>query len=94
MKKLTLLISILLVCVALHAQKTCNLLPMPQQVEYVGGNFVMGKVVLDTPVWQEEWEDFIAQYGGEVVTKSPRKIEVKLISEVKGAQMNQEEEVL
>ena len=51
----------------------------------------MGKVMLETPVLQSEWEALIAQAGGTLVDKSTRKIEVKLVPEVQGAKMNQEE---
>ena len=91
MKKLTLMMVMLLASVVAFAQSANNLIPTPQQVEYAGGTFVMGKVVLDTPVWQEEWENWITEAGGEAVTKSSRKIAVKLVPEITGAKLNQEE---
>ena len=82
-----------LVWIAVSAQAGVveNLLPKPQQITVAGGSFALGKVTLDTPVLQAEWQDFITQAGGEVVPKSSRKIEVKLVPEIVGAKMNQEE---
>ena len=91
MRKLTLMLGMLLACVVLTAQNTCNLLPMPQQLKEVGGSFSVGKTMLVTPVLQDEWKAFVVEAGGEIVEKSSRKIEVKLVPEVKGAKMNQEE---
>ena len=91
MKKLTLMMVMLLASVVAFAQSANNLIPTPQLVKYAGGTFVMGKVVLDTPVWQEEWENWITEAGGEAVTKSSRKIAVKLVPEITGAKLNQEE---
>ena len=79
MRKLTLMLGMLLACVVLTAQNTCNLLPMPQQLKEVGGSFSVGKTMLITPVLQDEWNTFIAEAGGEIVEKSSRKIEVKLV---------------
>ena len=91
MRKLTLMLGMLFACVALVAQTTCNLLPMPQQVNETSGFFSVGKTMLVTPVLQDEWKAFIAEAGGEIVEKSSRKIEVKLVPEVQGAKINQEE---
>ena len=90
-KKFILCLAMLMVCVVGMARVSENLLPKPQQITTLGGSFQMGKIVLSTPVLQTEWEAFIAQAGGTVVDKSARKIEVKLVPEVQGAKMNQEE---
>ena len=68
-----------------------NLLPKPQQIIVKGGSLTIGKVILETKVLQTEWEKFITDAGGMVVPKGSQKIEVKLVPEVKGAKMNQEE---
>jgi N-acetyl-beta-hexosaminidase len=78
-------------CVAMVAQSTSDLLPLPQQVKTSGGTFVMGKVVLETPVLQSEWMDFVQNGGGEVVEKSSKKIVVKLLPEIAEAKQNQDE---
>ena len=90
MKKLTLFLGMLFVCIVISAH-TFNLLPMPQQIKTLGGSFSMKNTMLITPVWQAEWEEFITESGGQVVEKSSRKIEVKLVPEIEGAKQNQEE---
>ena len=89
--KFTLWLVLMCVCMSVQAGVIDNLLPKPQQVTAKGGSFRMGNVKLTTPVWQEAWADFIAEAGGTVVDKSSREIVVKLVPEVAGAQMNQEE---
>ena len=90
MKKLTLFLGMLFVCIVISAH-TFNLLPMPQQIKTLGGSFSLKNTMLITPVWQAEWEEFITESGGQVVEKSSRKIEVKLVPEIEGAKQNQEE---
>ena len=89
--KFVLWLSMMFVCIAMMAKPSDKLLPMPQQITVKGGSFTMGKVMLETPVLQSEWEALIAQAGGTLVDKSARKIEVKLVPEIQGAKMNQEE---
>ena len=89
--KLVLWMVMMLVCVGAMAKVSDKLLPMPQQITSKGGSFAMGKVMLETPVLQSHWQEFIADAGGEIVPKSSRKVEVKLVPEVQGAKMNQEE---
>ena len=89
--KVFLWLSMMFVCVAMMAKASDKLLPMPQQITVKNGSFTMGKVMLETPVHQAEWQEFITAAGGEVVAKSSRKIEVKMVPEVQGAKMNQEE---
>ena len=83
--------AMMFVCMVSMAKISDNLLPVPQQISVTGGSFTLGKVMLETSVLQPEWQKFIAEVGGEVVSKSSRKIEVKLVPEVKGAKLNQEE---
>ena len=82
---------LMLVCMAAMAKPQSVLLPMPQQMAVTGGSFTIGKVMLETPVLQSEWEELVADAGGMIVPKSSRKIVVKLVPEVNGAKMNQEE---
>lgn len=89
--KLVLWLVMMLACVSLMAKSQVVLLPKPQQMVTKGGSFTVGKVILETPVLQSEWEEFITDAGGVIVPKSSRKIVVKLVPEVKGAKMNQEE---
>ena len=90
-KTLVLCLVMVLVCIGAVAKSSKNLLPMPQQITVSGGSLTIGKVALETSVLQPEWQKFIAEAGGEIVQKSSRKIEVKLVPEVKGAKLNQEE---
>ena len=90
-KTLVLCLVMVLTCIGAVAKSSKNLLPMPQQITVSGGSFTIGKIVLETSVLQPEWQKFIVDAGGEIVSKSSRKIEVKLVPEVKGAKMNQEE---
>ena len=90
-KTLVLCLVMVLVCIGAVAKSSKNLLPMPQQITVSGGSLTIGKVALETSVLQPEWQKFIAEAGGEIVPKSSRKIEVKLVPEVKGAKLNQEE---
>ena len=89
--KLVLWLCVMFASVAMMAQSTSDLLPLPQQVKTSGGAFVMGKVVLETPVLQSEWMDFVQNGGGEVVEKSSKKIVVKLLPEIAEAKQNQDE---
>lgn len=89
--KLLLWLTMMLVCLTSMAKSQVVLLPMPQQMVVTGGSFTIGKVMLETPVLQSEWEEFITDAGGMIVPKSSRKIVVKLVPEVDGAKMNQEE---
>ena len=89
--KLVLWLCVMLASVAMMAQSTSDLLPLPQQVKTSGGTFVMGKVALETPVLQSEWMDLVQNGGGEVVEKSSKKIVVKLLPEIAEANQYQDE---
>ena len=89
--KLFLWLAMMLVCVAAVAGVSDNLLPKPQQFTPKGGSFTLGKVMLETPVLQAQWQQLIAEAGGEIAPKASRRIEVKLVPEVPGAKLNQEE---
>ena len=84
-------VAMLAVSISAYAGNVANLLPKPQHVVATGGSFSIGKVKLSTPVLQEEWMDFIAQGGGEVSERSSKQIVVRLVAEVQGAKLNQEE---
>lgn len=86
-----LFITLFACCLSLMAQRECVLLPKPQQVEMKGGNFLVGKVKLVTEVLQPEWEEFIAEIGGEVVPEASRSIEVAIVPSIEGVELNQEE---
>ena len=89
--KLFLWLAMMLVCVAAVAGVSDNLLPKPQHFTPKGGSFTLGKVTLETPVLQAQWQQLIAEAGGEIAPKAARRIEVKLVPEVPGAKLNQEE---
>ena len=89
--KFSLWLVLMCVCLSVRAGVIDNLLPKPQQITAKGGSFRMGNVKLTTPVWQEAWADFIAEAGGTVVDKSSREIVVKLVPQIEGAKLNQEE---
>ena len=92
MKKLVLSLLIVLFGQAtVLAQKDCNLLPKPQQMEVKGGSFALNHVKLVTPVLQSDWEAFVAEAGGQVDGNATRLIEVKLVPAIEGAELNQEE---
>ena len=92
MKKLVLLLLIVLLGqVTVLAQKDYNLLPKPQQMEVKGGSFALNKVKLVTPVLQSAWEAFVKEAGGQVDGRATQLIEVKLVSSIEGAELNQEE---
>ena len=57
--KLLLWLTMMLVCLASMAKSQVVLLPMPQQMVVTGGSFTIGTVMLETPVLQSEWEDFV-----------------------------------
>ena len=54
-----------------------HLLPQPQKFTPSHINFQVNKVMLSTPVLQQEWEAFIAEMGGTVSPKATAVIEVK-----------------
>ena len=89
--KFSLWLVLMCICLSVRAGVIDNLLPKPQQITAKGGSFRMGNVKLTTPVWQEAWADFIAEAGGTVVDKSSREIVVKLVPQIEGAKLNQEE---
>ena len=92
MKKIVFLfVALFLLCFSAMAQKDYALLPKPQEIEWKGGSFFIGKVKLVTDVLPEEWNAFIAEAGGEVVDNSSRLLEVKLVPSIEGAKLNQEE---
>ena len=84
-------LSMMLMCTTVVAKVSDNLLPKPQMISLKSGSFIMNKVALESSVLQSQWQDFITESGGLVVDKAVRKIEVKLVPEVKGAKLNQEE---
>ena len=89
--KFSLWLVLMCLCLTVQAGVIENLLPKPQQIIAKGGNFRVGNVKLTTPVWQEEWKNFIAEAGGAVVDKSAREIVVKMVPQIEGAELNQEE---
>ena len=89
--KFSLWLVLMCLCLTVQAGGIENLLPKPQQIIAKGGNFRVGNVKLTTPVWQEEWKNFIAEAGGAVVDKSAREIVVKMVPQIEGAELNQEE---
>ena len=92
MKKIVFLfVALFLLCFSAMAQKDYALLPKPQEIEWKGGSFFIGKVKLVTDVLPEEWKAFIAEAGGEVVDNSSRLVEVKLVPSIEGAKLNHEE---
>ena len=90
-KTVFLFVTLFVLCFSAMAQKDCALLPKPQEIEWKGGSFLIGKVKLVTDVLPEEWKAFITEAGGEVMDNSSRLIEVKLVPSVEGAKLNQEE---
>ena len=90
-KNVFLFVALFLLCFSAMAQKDYALLPKPQEIEWKGGSFFIGKVKLVTDVLPEEWKAFIAEAGGEVVDNSSRLVEVKLVPSIEGAKLNQEE---
>ena len=90
-KTVFLFVALFVLCFSAMAQKDCALLPKPQEIEWKGGSFLIGKVKLVTDVLPEEWKAFITEAGGEVMDNSSRLIEVNLVPSVEGAKLNQEE---
>ena len=83
MKKYVLtLLFVLLGQVAVLAQKDCNLLPKPQQMEMKGGSFALNHVKLVTPVLQSDWVAFVTEVGGKVDGQATQRIEVKMVLSV------------
>ena len=68
-----------------------HLLPQPQKFTPSHINFQVNKVMLSTPVLQQEWEAFIAEMGGTVSPKATAVIEVKLLPSLPEIPMNRDE---
>jgi hypothetical protein len=68
-----------------------HLLPQPQKFTPSHINFQVNKVMLSTPVLQQEWEAFIAEMGGIVSPKATAVIEVKLLPSLPEIPMNRDE---
>ncbi len=82
----------LLVCTMLMAQAgLCPLLPMPQDYKATGKTFTLGKVRLETPVLQADWEKFVTEAGGVVTDRASAEIKVEIVSAIEEAPINQNE---
>lgn len=68
-----------------------HLLPEPQKITLLPGDFILNKIKLATPVLQRELETFIAEMGGVIDDKAAHIIEVKLLPELKEVPINQDE---
>lgn len=68
-----------------------NLLPRPQKFTPSRVTFQLDKVVLSTPVLEQEWETFILEMGGTVSSKASCKIEVRLLPSLPEIPINQDE---
>ncbi len=82
----------LLVCTMLMAQAGLRpLLPMPQEYKATGKTFTMGKVKVNTPVLQADWEKFVTEAGGVVTDRASAEIKVEIVSAIEEAPINQNE---
>lgn len=68
-----------------------HLLPRPQIFQTGKGCFRMGKVKLETPVLQQEWEQFVTDAGGTLDEKASSHIVVTLPRQIAEAAANPEE---
>ncbi|WP_285829146.1 family 20 glycosylhydrolase [Bacteroides acidifaciens] len=68
-----------------------HLLPQPQKFTPSHTSFQVNKVMLSTPVLQQEWEAFIAEMGGTVSPKATAVIEVRLLPSLPEIPMNRDE---
>lgn len=68
-----------------------ELLPIPQDVKETGDRFFIGKVQLVTPALADDWKNLLKEMGATVTDKASQKIEIRLIKEISGAKLNQEE---
>lgn len=68
-----------------------QLLPLPQKCLYTPGQFVIGKVKLETPVLNEEWQHFLQQRGGYIAADAASSVVVKLVPELQEIPVNREE---
>ncbi len=82
----------ILVCAITMAQTSfCPLLPKPQEYKATGKNFTMGKVRVNTPVLQADWEKFVTEAGGEVTDRASAEIKVEIVPSIEEAVINQNE---
>ncbi|WP_279104863.1 family 20 glycosylhydrolase [Bacteroides acidifaciens] len=68
-----------------------HLLPQPQKFTPSHTSFQVNKVMLSTPVLQQEWEAFIAEMSGTVSPKATAVIEVRLLPSLPEIPMNRDE---
>lgn len=68
-----------------------HLLPVPQNFTSLSADFVLNKTKLSTPILKREWGNLIAEMGGVLDEKANSSIEVKLLKELKGVPVNQDE---
>lgn len=68
-----------------------HLLPYPQKFTHSERGFHADMVRLSTPILQNEWEVFITERGGKVNDCARSLIEVKLVSAIEEAALNQTE---
>ncbi len=95
MKKRILLALVLLLNLFLGHQlvvaKEIKLLPLPQKCTFTKGQFIVGKIDLQTPVLANDWKVFIQQNGGTVDAQASLKIIVRLVDELKEIPLNRNE---
>lgn len=68
-----------------------HLLPKPQRCVFEKSVFLLDEVELQTEVLFGEWQTFVLENGGKTVDDARRKIQVRLVEELKGVPLNQRE---
>lgn len=81
----------LLFCSSLLFAGIDDLLPMPQQVKKNGQFFLLDKVKLSTPVFEEEWSDLIVSKGGKLSQSAETEIIVTFVDDLEGVDLNKQE---
>ena len=68
-----------------------NLLPKPQQIETLKGNFQLTKTRLVTPVLQEDFTRLVTEWGGKIDEKANKSIHVRLVASIPHVTLNSNE---
>lgn len=85
------IVILILFCCSSVFATDIHLLPLPQRCTLTSERFVLGTVRLETPVLEQQWQEFLKERGGVIEQQAAAGITVTLVSELKGVPLNRDE---
>lgn len=82
---------VLFLCSVVLQANELNLLPRPQQITLERGHFYIGSICISSSVCNQMLETFVQKLGGKVEPKASHKLNVRLVKQIDGVQLNQDE---